>query len=367
MKHKLYRRTLPVLLTLVTLVAVGCSQATMPTQSSERFPANPNLAVNYEDRELREILVAGGCFWDIEAYMSRIYGVADVTVGYANGSTENPSYEDVCYGNTGHAETAYVSYDPELVDLTTLLEYYFKIIDPTLIDQQGNDMGKQYRTGIYYLDESDLTVIEAVIAEEQKKYEKPVVTEILPVSNYYEAEEYHQNYLEKNPNGYSHIDFSPLEDQKIVKVDSVLYSKPDDTELRKMLSEEQYEVTQLDGTEPAFANAYWDNHEAGLYVDVVTGEPLFSSRDKFDSGTGWPSFTRPISTDVINNHEDYAFGLQRTEVRSRVGDSHLGHLFNDGPSAEGGLRFCINSAALRFIPLADMEKEGYGKLVMYVK
>ena len=365
MKHKLYRGVLPVILALLMIVIAGCSQSTVPTQTAGKFPANPNVGINYENTQLKEIWLAGGCFWGMDTYFSRIYGVAYVSVGYANGSTDNPSYEDVLYGNTGHAETAYIRYDPERVDLKTLLGYFFKIIDPTTIDQQGVDIGSQYRSGIYYLDESDLPVIRAVVAEEQSKYEKLIVTEVLPLSNYFEAEEYHQDYLEKNPDGYCHIDFSPLNDQHNY-IDPALYSKPSDAKLRKKLTEEQYAVTQMDSTESAFDNAYWDNHEAGLYVDIVTGEPLFSSRDKFDSGTGWPSFTKTIVPEVVTSHEDYSFFLYRIEVRSRVGDSHLGHVFDDGPPAEGGVRFCINSAALRFIPLVDMEKEGYGQFIVFI-
>lgn len=332
----------------------------------ERFPKNPNPGLSYEGRELKEIWLAGGCFWGVEAYMARIYGVADVTVGYANGKTENPSYSDVSYKNTGHAETVHVRYDPQRVNLKTLLEYYFKIIDPTVKNRQGNDVGSQYRTGIYFKDENDLVIIKEVMAEVQKKYSKPVVTEVQPLTGYFLAEEYHQDYLEKNPNGYCHVDFSTLEEQSTVKVDPGLYSKPNDATLRKTLTKEQYAVTQLNDTERAYTNDYWDNYEPGLYVDVVTGEPLFSSGDKYDSGCGWPSFTKPIDPEVVKYREDKSHGLLRTEVRSRVGDSHLGHVFNDGPPDKGGLRFCINSASIRFIPLDELEKEGYTQFIMLV-
>lgn len=348
------------MLALLLIVTAGCAQSTVPIQAVEKYPTNPNAGINYENSNLKEIWVAGGCFWGIEAYMSNLYGVAEVTVGYANGSTENPSYEEVCNLNTGHAETVHVRYDPVRVDLKTLLEYYFRLIDPTSLDRQGLDVGQQYRTGIYYRDESDLSVINTVIENEQKKYEQPIVTEVLPLTDYYKAEEYHQDYYLKND-----IKLSPLDGEQTV--DPSLYSKPNDATLRQMLTQEQYEVTQLDSTEAAYDNEYWDNHEPGLYVDVVTGEPLFSSRDKFDSGTGWPSFTKPINAEVVINLEDYSFFLKRIEVRSRVGDSHLGHVFDDGPPAEGGLRFCINSAALRFIPLEDMEKEGYGEFIQVVE
>jgi len=331
------------------------------------LPSNPNLDENYEGRELRDIWLAGGCFWGVEAYMSRVYGVADVKVGYANGKTENPSYEDVTYRNTGHAETAHVRYDPGRVDLKTLLRHFFKIIDPTSRNRQGNDVGSQYRTGIYYRDEGDLPVINQVVAEEQAKRERPMVTEVLPLTNFSLAEEYHQDYLEKNPGGYCHVDLSSLENEDTAWVDPSLYPRPDDQAIRQRLNPAQYAVTQMNATEPAFSNEYWDNDKPGIYVDVVTGEPLFSSRDKFESGCGWPSFTKPISREVLAEHEDTSHGMVRTEVRSRSGDSHLGHVFDDGPTNKGGLRYCINSASLRFIPLEDMEREGYGRFIPLVK
>ena len=319
-----------------------------------RFPKNPNIGIDYSNTQLSEIWFAGGCFWGVEAYMERVYGVYNVSSGYANGNTENPTYEEVCFGNTGHAEAVHVKYDPQKVSLEKLLEYFFMIIDPTVKNRQGNDVGPQYRSGIYYKDTQDLNIIKKYIDKEQKKYEKPIVTEVLPLEGYYLAEEYHQDYLDKNPDGYCHVDFSPLENQETsIMVNPALYSKPDDETLKNTLTKEQYEVTQMNNTERAFSNEYWDNHEAGIYVDVVTGEPLFASADKYDSGCGWPSFTKPIDPDVITEHKDSSFGMLRIEVRSRVGDSHLGHVFEDGPEDKGGLRYCINSASIRFIPLSE--------------
>jgi peptide methionine sulfoxide reductase msrA/msrB len=327
-----------------------------------KLPENPNTGMKYENAGLHDIWLAGGCFWGVEAYVSRIFGVAETTVGYANGRTENPTYQEVCHQNTGHAETVHIRYDPSKVALSTLLMHFFTIIDPTSLNRQGGDSGTQYRSGIYYKDMSDLAVIGAVTAAERDRHPKPVVTEITPLLQFFPAEEYHQDYLEKHPDGYCHIHFDSLSEDFIF-VDPGDYRKPDEDILKKTLSTLQYAVTQQAETERAFSNEYWNTHEPGLYVDVVTGEPLFRSSDKFDSGCGWPSFTEPIEADVVGYRQDKAFGMNRIEVRSRVGDSHLGHLFSDGPKDKGGKRFCINSAALRFIPASDMDKEGYGRFL----
>ncbi len=312
----------------------------------------------------REIWLAGGCFWGVEAYFARLDGVLRTSVGYANGSGVHPSYEEIA--STGHAETAQITYDPARISLQAILAHFFKIIDPTSKNRQGNDRGTQYRTGIYSRDPADLEIARAAVAAEQKKHRKPVVTEVRPLENYYLAEEYHQNYLEKNQGGYCHVDLSSLPKRE-KPAEPRVYSKPAPEEIGKALSKRQYQVTQLDSTEPPFDNEYWDHHERGIYVDVVTGEPLFFSSDKFDSGSGWPSFIRPIDRASIMEREDRSHGKIRTEVRSRAGDSHLGHVFQDGPEDRGGLRYCINSAALRFIPLEEMEKEGYSDLIPFIR
>ena len=323
--------------------------------SKSRLPDNPNVDVSYENSLLSEIYLAGGCFWGVEAYFSRIYGVAKTSVGYANGETEKPGYYDIA--NTGHAETICVFYDSKLVLLGTLLDYFFKITQPTSKNRQGNDIGTQYRTGIYYKNIQDLAVIQAVVAEEQKKYKVPIVTEVLPLLNFYEAEDYHQNYLFKNPNGYCHIDFSSLRQDK----------KPSAHELKRRLTDIQFKVTQENSTEKPFSSEYNDNYEKGIYVSVVSGEPLFVSMDKFNSGCGWPSFSRPIDDSFLEEITDNSHGMRRTEVRSRVSDSHLGHVLEDGPEGSGGLRYCINGASLRFIPLDEMEIEGYQEYIPFIK
>lgn len=327
----------------------------------------PLKHADIDRNNLREVYFAGGCFWGVDAYFSLVPGVADTVSGYANGTTENPTYQEVCRGNTGFAETVRVRYDPSAVSLETLVGQYFGLVDPLSENRQGNDVGTQYRTGVYYTDEADRSALEKAFESEEANVGQNLAVELEPLANFYEAEEYHQDYLDKNPTGYCHIDFSGLKafaDDAGGKgsLDPTRYQKLDDPALRYQLTKEQYDVTQNAGTERAYTGAYHDNHEQGIYVDVATGEPLFSSADKFDSGTGWPSFTKPIDPDVVVKREDGSYGMNRTEVSSRVGDSHLGHVFTDGPADKGGLRYCINSASLRFVPLADMDAEGYGDL-----
>lgn len=365
MKKTILVAMLAALLLFAAACGQGAGQAAMAKDTEMAEESVDTVKINTDN--LRDIYFAGGCFWGVEEYFSQIPGVYDVTSGYANGNTENPSYEEVCSGS-GHAETVHVQYDPGVVSLETLTKQLFKIINPVSKNRQGNDSGSQYRTGVYYTDEADRAVIQEVFDAEQEKYDEEIATELLPLEAFYLAEDYHQDYLKKNPGGYCHIDFSSLSDVQTeaageIKVDPSKYTKPSDEEIKEMLTPEQYNVTQENGTEPAFSNEYFDNHEAGLYVDVVTGEPLFSSADKFDSGCGWPSFTKPIDPEVIVEKPDNSYGMMRTEVRSRVGDSHLGHVFNDGPAEKGGLRYCIDSVSIRFIPYEDMEEEGYGEFM----
>lgn len=313
-------------------------------------------------QEQRIIYLAGGCFWGLEAYMERIQGVTDAVSGYANGKGDTTNYQ--LLHATDHAETVKVTYDPNKISLDKLLQYYFRVIDPTSINKQGNDRGRQYRTGIYYQNEQDKAIIEAALKTLQNKYQAPIQIEVEPLKNYVEAEEYHQDYLKKNPNGYCHIDIKKADEPLI---DDKKYPKPSDAELKQKLTALQYDVTQGKHTERSFSNEYWDNFAPGIYVDITTGEPLFSSKDKFESGCGWPSFTKPIAAEVAEYQRDNSFNMTRIEVLSRSGHAHLGHVFDDGPRDKGGLRYCINSASIKFIPLDEMEKQGYGDLIPFVK
>ena len=309
------------------------------------------------------IYMAGGCFWGMEQLMQSIPGVIDVESGYANGScSKDANYKTVCGGNTGFRETVKVEYDPEKVSLDALLLAYFYVIDPTVENQQGNDRGSQYQTGLYYTDDESKDTVERVAEIERGRSEKFFV-EIGPLKNYYPAEEYHQDYLEKNPGGYCHIPKEEIELFSKLSIDPGDYKKPAAESIRDKLTEEQYRVTQESGMEIAFTGEFWDKFEKGIYVDVVTGEPLFSSTDKFESGCGWPAFTKPIEAPAVVERDDSSYGMNRTEVRSRAGDSHLGHVFENDPESPNGVRYCINSASLKFVPYEKMESEGYGYLL----
>lgn len=323
-------------------------------------------------KQKREIYLAGGCFWGLEKYLSLLKGVVSTEVGYANGKTPSPCYEDVCYKDTGHAETVKVIYDPTQISLSFLLSQFFDVIDPVSINRQGNDVGVQYRTGVYFVNPEDESVIKTAIHALQQRFEQPIAVEVVGLYQYYTAEEYHQKYLDKNPTGYCHIGKGMFE--KAAKAVERMTSDEEmpsdlkeapikvktDDELKKTLTPMQYQVTQKSATEPPFQNAYYNEFREGIYVDITSGEPLFVSNDKFESGCGWPSFSKPIKDELLLEKDDKTLFMKRTEVRSKLSDAHLGHVFNDGPRESGGLRYCINSASLRFIPKEDMESEGYG-------
>lgn len=323
------------------------------------------------------IYLAGGCFWGTEAYLRKLPGVLETQVGYANGLVPAPTYRDVCAGITGAAECVAVRYDALVITLPLLLEAFFRTIDPLSIDRQGNDCGSQYRTGVYWVDPADEPIVREALEQLRKQYGgQPLAVEAQPLRAFYPAEEYHQDYLAKNPGGYCHVDLADA-DRFVCEHERDLlpqtlaqqiadrpYEKPPDSELLELLSPEAYVTTQHSGTEPPWSSPLNTLFDPGIYVDAVTGEPLFSSRDKFHTGCGWPAFSQPIDPSVVTEQPDYSLASHpRTEVRSRAGSSHLGHVFDDGPAELGGKRYCINGTALRFVPQQAMEAEGYGYLL----
>ncbi|WP_210608663.1 peptide-methionine (S)-S-oxide reductase MsrA [Priestia flexa] len=305
---------------------------------------------------------AGGCFWCMVKPFDEQPGILKVVSGYTGGHTENPTYKEVCSETTGHYEAVQITFDPQVFPYEKLLELYWPQIDPTDPGGQFADRGDSYRTAIFYHNDEQKQLAEASKQQLEKsgRFSSPIVTQILPAKPFYEAEEYHQDYYKKNKFRYSMYRRGSGRDRFIKEN---WKDNGRDEELKKRLTPIQYEVTQNDATEPPFRNEFWNHTEEGIYVDIVSGEPLFSSRDKYDAGCGWPSFTKPINKEEVKENMDVSHNMVRTEVRSKAGNSHLGHVFEDGPTEAGGLRYCINSAALRFVPKDKLEEEGYGEYI----
>jgi len=345
----------------------GSDNLVQPALAEELKNNQEKIIMDFSNEPENVIYLAGGCFWGIEHLMQSIPGVIDAESGYANGNrAEDANYQTICSTDTGFRETVRVEYDPEQVSLDALLLAYFYVIDPTVQNRQGNDVGSQYQTGVYYTNDKARKTVER-IAEIERSRSREFHVEIGPLLSFYPAEAYHQNYLTNNPGGYCHIPMEEIRLFSALRIDPGDYQKPAAEAIRDKLTKEQYYVTQESGTEYAFMNEFWNRFEKGIYVDVVTGEPLFSSTDKYESSCGWPAFTKPIEAPSVVYLLDESHGMQRIEVRSRAGNSHLGHVFINDPESPNGVRFCINSASLRFIPYAHMEEEGYGYLMDVVE
>lgn len=342
---------------ICSLLAMSCQRARNQTPAKAEHNSVP--AHDESERSSSLATFAGGCFWCMVAPFQQQPGVKRVVPGYTGGHKENPTYQQVVEGSTGHFEAIQITFDPHACSYSTLLDIFWQQIDPTDPGGQFHDRGESYRTAIFYHDENQRQLAETSkeALADSGRFDKPIATLVLPASAFYPAEEYHQDYYKKNPLHYQAYRAGSGREAFI----GSHWMKPyEEEDLKRRLTPRQYEVTQNAATEPPFRNEFWDHKEEGIYVDIVSGEPLFSSVDKFDSGCGWPSFTRPMLEHSIKQSVDRSHGMLRTEVRSKEAGSHLGHVFPDGPGP-GGLRYCINSAALRFIPKNRLDIEGYGE------